>query len=240
MVVFVEALLQKTPMRHALILLAVVGAWSGCRRDVSNQTLDASMPAVDAGPRSESPLPQLADEPLPVRRPAAQPAPVVVLEPERRDAGAPALRAFFISTDPPDASIFVDHIERGRSPLTVDAPASTVWGLLAEMPGYAPAELRVWPEPVPPKTISLTLEALPPPPVDAGVPLASLELDSFPYGYVVLDGQDAGLTPQTVTVTAGTHEVVVMHAMCVMWRESVAVAAGETKQVFARLICGPR
>ena len=155
------------------------------------------------------------------------------------DGGGIEYTTFFITTDPPDASVLINHLDVGRSPLSARLPTRSVWGVSAELPGYQRVEQTVWPKPGQPTTIALRLEPLP---VDAGPPAPSVMtvvVESFPTGAVVLiDREDAGATPLTAQISAQPHEVIVLYAGYLRAIEYIDGGAGETKRVFAKLVPG--
>lgn len=190
--------------------------------------------------------------PMPEPEPAAEVVPEPVAAPEVPDAGEEAiveiaaidageitLSTFFITTDPPDASVFVNHVNLGHSPLFVKVPSRSPWGVIAEMPGYQNAEETVWPKPNQPVNIALRLV---PVVVDAGsapAGMVNVFIDSFPTGaYVLIDREDAGITPLTTQVSAQPHEVIVLYAGYLRGFDFIDAGAGETKRIFLKLVPG--
>ena len=161
---------------------------------------------------------------------------------ETSDAGPPApstWRTFVVQTEPPDAAVSVNHRPVGRSPVTFEAPSNVVWGLILELPGYLPVDLSVWPQPKPADVMRFELKPIPVEPIDAGQPMVTLEVDSFPYGFLMIDDVDAGLTPVTIQVTPGPHDLRVLHAACIQYRVTIDAGPGETRRVFGKLLCWP-
>lgn len=196
--------------------------------------------AVDAG----APRPAAVEEPHDAAVVTAPPEPTepqeFVLETSDAGPAAPSTRrTFVVQTEPPDAVVSLNHHPVGRSPVTFEAPSNVVWGLLLELPGYLPVDLSVWPQPKPADVMRFELKPIPVEPIDAGQPMVTLEVDSFPWGFVLIDDVDAGLAPVTIQVTPGSHEVKVMHAACIQHLETITANPGESRRVFGKLLCWP-
>ncbi len=155
------------------------------------------------------------------------------------DAGQSGMATFFITTDPPDASVFVNHVSLGHSPLFVKVPSRSPWGVIAEMPGYQSAEETVWPKPNQPVNIALRLVPVVADAGPAATGLVSVFIDSFPTGaYVLIDREDAGMTPLSTHVTAQPHDVIVLYAGYLRGFDFIDAGAGETKRIFLKLVPG--
>jgi PEGA domain len=208
---------------RALVLLVLMAA--GC-------TKPPPAPPADVAPAE-------VDEPVPTVRPKRLPPPApptVVVVHEPVDAGDSALTAVRITTEPPDASVSINHRDVGRSPLTVSLSVRSVFGVRAEVPGYEPAEQTLWPGPKRPTELHLTLEPtpLPPAPFDAG--FVALFVESNPMGaWVNIDNVDAGTTPLSTLVTPGPHEVLIFAAGFIAGGEIIDAGPGETVHILRRL-----
>ncbi len=220
--------------RIALVVVFLLAA--GCKRPAAPKVVDGPRDAgavevalkVSAQPASGTPEPG----------PDAGEAPMVA-ELYLADSGAPEVAGFSIATVPPDAAIFVNHFEVGRSPLVLQMPVAATWGISAQLPGYVTQELTVWPRATQPRSLLLKLEPML---VDAGAPVGgtmTVLVESFPTGaYVFIDGVETGVTPLNAVVSAESHEVVALYAAYLRATQYVDGGPGDARKLFFKLVPG--
>ena len=136
-----------------------------------------------------------------------------------------------VTSDPPDATVFIDGQQRGQTPSETPLPPGTV-RVSVTLDGYLSAEDTLTLAPGVAETIHLVLVAEPlPEPVTT-----SLEVLSQPPGATVsVDGQQRGETPLSLSLDPGEHELALTRDGYLENRQSVDLEAGETETVSVAL-----
>jgi hypothetical protein len=233
------------------IVIGVAGMWrlagSGAPRsgEQPQQFTDASMAPVASTPEPtevvDAPVTPARDE-----RQAAEPPPPMpdVTRAAQADAG------LLIHSAPAGATVTIDGIERGVTPVAVRGLDLGTRRVGVNRPGYHAAErLVTLTAERPSRTLDVDLVAVAravrrPAMTAASAPLAvsgSLTVDSRPGGALVsIDGRAAGTTPVTLTAVApGRHTVRLERPGYRTVTTTVDVKAGARARVAARLEGGP-
>jgi serine/threonine-protein kinase len=127
--------------------------------------------------------------------------------------------AAVIMTEPPSASVSIDGVPMGKTPLTRTDLAPGAHSVRLSLEGYAPTEM----------SLQLDAGTLPTPLRFVLQPTASaLQVRSDPPGATVrVDGAVVGITPLSgLSAPAGTHEVELEAQGYRRWKQKVALSAG--------------
>ena len=232
---------------------------TGAAGDPERDAANVAPPPRAAGPTGSAPV-ERAPAPEPVRAPPPAPAPPAgtaappplaeASEPPRLEAGgpppaaapappaapAPAAGWLLVRSEPPGATVTVDGVDRGRTPLALgDMPFDT-YRVEVSREGFRSeaAQLALTPA----ATVgSIQIELQPgddPPPAPV---VGALLVESRPPGArVVIDGREVGTTPTVVSgVAAGTRGLRIELDGYQPWETSVDVPASDQVRVGASL-----
>ncbi len=213
-------------------------------RDWSEATVDgaaADSVAVDSRPSPVPPAPAARDaaaSPLPAARDAvASPSPAAPAAAPARAAETPAAGWLLVRTTPPGASVLVDGVDRGQTPMSLRDVAYGTHRVEIRTSGYEPETHEVSlsaSATVAAISTELSPEAgLPPAPRGRG----SVFVDSRPAGARVLVNDAAvGLTPILVPDLApGTHHLRIERDGYQPWVTTVDVPSADRVRVTASL-----
>ncbi len=144
----------------------------------------------------------------------------------------PQVASITVNTAPPGASVYLDGILRGKTPLTISTNPGT-HNLKISLSGYKTIVTTFSLGAGQRKTMSYTLQRV--------VQYGTLKIDSNPQGAkVYIDGTYKGATPLSISsVRAGTHEVKVIKSGYQTWRENVYVGPNDIARVYATLVPNP-
>ena len=195
----------------------------------------ASSPA--AAPAPPAPLAETPPPPLPAGAPA--PPPLAAPAPPLEAPAPPPARAagwLLVRSEPPGATVTVDGVDRGRTPLALSDMPFDVYRVEVSREGFRSAATQVAltsAATVASIQIELRRGADPPPAPVVG----ALLVESRPPGArVVIDGREVGTTPTVVSdVAAGTRSVRIELDGYRPWEASVDVPASDQVRVGASL-----
>jgi hypothetical protein len=147
--------------------------------------------------------------------------------------------ALLVHSTPAGATVTVDGVARGATPVAVRGLDVGTHAVAISRPGYRGVDRQVVLTPErPSRTLEIELQPLPRA-VPSGAVSAdgSLVVDSRPAGAAVLvDGRRVGVTPLTLKAIApGAHTVRLEHAGYRTVTTTIEVKAGERARVAARL-----
>ena len=197
-------------------------------------------PPVAVSPSPPPPPPAAVSPPPPPPPAAAPPVAPEAAAPEAApavaDAAAPAGGWLLIRTMPPGASVTINGVDHGRTPLALSDMPFDTYRVEVRREGYQPAtrELALAPDATVASTaIELPRAAAPPPEPAAG----GIAVSSRPSGAsVLLDGQEVGITPIVISdVAAGAHDLRIELDGYRPWLASVDVPAADQVRVGASL-----
>ena len=170
--------------------------------------------------------------------PCSAQSPVTVQSP--LPAGMPRTGTLSVTSTPADATVFLDGVEKGITPLTISGVSAGLHQLRLTRQGYedystrvaiwpgktviVPVTLKVHPVPTPVPTT-------PPTPLPTGIPrTGTLSVTSTPADATVfLDGVEKGITPLTITgVSAGLHQLRVTRQGYEEYSATVRIWPGKT------------
>src|SRR5690606_7911511 len=138
---------------------------------------------------------------------------------------APLRASVKIVSEPPEAQVFIDGAAKGTTPLVIPGVEGGEHALRLELDGYAPHTSRFNVEEATPLELRPKLELA-----------ARLEVRSEPErARVRVDGRDVGVTPVSLGVKPGPHEVVVELEGYDPSRLPVEAERGQTHRVQATL-----
>ena len=147
--------------------------------------------------------------------------------------------ALLVHSTPAGATVTVDGVARGATPVAVRGLDVGTHAVAISRPGYRGVERQVVLTPErPSRTLEIELQSLPRAvPPAAVVADGSLVVDSRPAGAAVfVDGRRIGVTPLTLrTIAPGAHTVRLEHAGYRPVTTTIEVKAGERARVAARL-----
>jgi len=169
--------------------------------------------------------------------PVATPVPTPTATPTPEATPTPAVEGTVsVETTPPGATISVDGVVRGTSPLDVPGLALGAHEVKAELKGFAPSteSVELTAEASTPK-LALTLSRTAP-------PVGTMELTSNPPGALIkVDGNPVGRTPlNSYRAKPGKHQVEYALDGYDTWRREVAVREGRKEKVDAFLHAIPK
>lgn len=151
--------------------------------------------------------------------------------PENRDSGNTG--TVTVSTIPAGAAVFLDGVEKGKTPATISGVAPGSHTVKLTLTGYLDdaAAITVSAGQVSPVTVTLKSSE---PAAETG----TVSISSNPAGArVVINLQDMGVTPLMLTnIQAGTYQIQVLHKEYEPWQETISVGAGATTNVAAALV----
>ena len=140
----------------------------------------------------------------------------------------PQVATLIVNTVPSGASVYLDGILRGQSPVTFTANPGT-HKLKLSLSGYKTKIITFTLNSGERRTFNYTLQRI--------VQYGTLKVNSNPQGAkVYIDGTYKGTTPLTISrVRAGTHQIKVKMAGYETWMENVYVSPNGISQVYATL-----
>jgi PKD repeat protein len=144
-----------------------------------------------------------------------------------------------ISSSPPGATVFIDNVVKGITPVTLTDTAAGSHTLLLMRAGYDDYTRNFITEPSTPATIGATLTKSVTGPTTQPTPTyGSVAITSIPSGAsVYLDSLPRGTAPVVIhDVLPGNHEVILVLKGYDEWNEAVSVGSGQTAAVNAILI----
>ena len=194
---------------------------------------DPEPPRVSATPVAGSPEVEAArTRTVRVPSPGAMAAPVV---PE----AVPATGWVLVRTEPPGATVTLDGIGRGQTPVSLRDVSFGTHRLEVSRPGFDTLRREVTvneQETVVPVGVSLTPAGGSPLATGAAAETGSLAIRSRPPGArVTVDGTSAGVTPLDVSLPVGRHQVRIEGDGYQAWVTSIEVTSSEPAQVNASL-----
>ncbi len=139
-----------------------------------------------------------------------------------------------ITTEPEGATVLVNDVALGQTPLRVEGLELDTYELVVERDGFEPeALLAELTEDTPEASFQVALRAEPP----AAPTPAFIQIRSEPAGAVVsIDGRDAGATPTDgVRVSAGSRVIRLTLEGYLPWEDTVRARSGRTVEVAAEL-----
>ncbi len=192
-----------------------------------------SPPAAPA-PLAEMPAPSLAaTSAFPSLAEAPDPPP---LEASGPPPAAPATGWLLVRSEPPGATVTVDGVDRGRTPLALSDVSFDTYRVEVSREGFRSEATQVALTPAAAvASIQIELQrGVDPPPAPV---LGALLVESRPPGArVVIDGREVGTTPTVVAdVVAGTRSVRIELNGYQPWEASVDVPASDQVRVGASL-----
>ncbi len=144
-----------------------------------------------------------------------------------------------ISSIPPGATVYIDNVVKGITPVTLTDTAAGSHTLLLRHSGYDDYTRNFITEPLTPATIGATLTKSITGPTTQPVPsYGSVAITSLPSGAAVyLDGSLRGTAPVVIPdVLPGNHEVILSLGGYNDWNQVVSVGSGQTAAVNAVLV----
>ncbi|KAF1078665.1 PEGA domain-containing protein [Methanogenium sp. MK-MG] len=131
-----------------------------------------------------------------------------------------------VQTTPSGASVYINGIYQGTSPVTVNGIRSGTYTVIAEMPGSESATEVVTVTGGEYRTVTLNLGGN-----------GAITFTSDPSGaFIELDGTIIGTTPHTATdVTPREHQIVIIKNGYYNWRETIDMTGGGTRSIYATL-----
>ncbi len=144
-----------------------------------------------------------------------------------------------ISSIPPGATVYIDNVMKGITPVTLTDTAAGSHTLLLRRSGYDDYTRNFITEPLTPATIGATLTKSITEPTTRPTPsFGSVAITSFPSGAAVfLDDSPRGTAPVVIPdVLPGNHEVILSLRGYNDWNQVVSVGSGQTAAVNAILV----
>ena len=190
-------------------------------------------PPPPPAPRPAPPAPPALAEAAPPPFEAAGPPPAAA---EVAPPAAPAAGWLLVRSEPPGATVTVDGVDRGRTPLALSDMPFDTYRVEVSREGFRSEATQLALTPaatVASIQIELQQGADPPPAPVVG----ALRVESRPPGAtVVIDGREVGTTPTVVSdVAAGTRSVRLELAGYQPWETTVDVPASDQVRVGASL-----
>ena len=147
----------------------------------------------------------------------------------------PQSGAISASTSPSGATISLNGNFQGYSPMTITNLAPATYTILAKLDGYTPVSQYVTVNNGQTSYFSASLSLSPQPQRNTG----DVAITSNPGGaQVIVDGSYRGLTPVTVTLYPGNHNVLLQKSGYNDWTNTVYVNANSYQTVSATLVSG--
>ena len=151
----------------------------------------------------------------------------------------PATGWLLVRTDPPGATVTLDGVGRGRTPLSLRDVSFGTYRLEVSRPGFGTVEREVTvneQETVVPVGVRLVPAGGSSAAADGAAQTGSLAVQSRPPGArVTIDGTSAGVTPFVIALPAGRYQVRIEGDGYQAWVTSVAVTPSERTPVNASL-----
>jgi PKD repeat protein len=148
------------------------------------------------------------------------------------------LQTLAISSTPPGATVFIDNVMKGITPVTLTDTAIGTHHVLLRKTGYDDYTRSIVIEPATPVTVGATLsKSLPestiPPPASSG----SIAITSSPTGAMVfVDGTHRGTTPLILPeIPTGNHHVILSFKGYDDWNHTISVGSGQMAAINAVL-----
>jgi len=145
-----------------------------------------------------------------------------------------------ISSNPPGATVYIDNVVKGITPVTLTDTATGSHTLLLRRSGYDDYTRDFITEPLTPATIGAALtKSITEPTTQPPTPsLGSVAITSMPSGAAVyLDNSLKGTAPVVISdVLPGNHEVILSLRGYNDWNQVVSVGSGQTAAVNAILV----
>jgi PKD repeat protein len=144
-----------------------------------------------------------------------------------------------VSSTPPDATVFIDNVVKGITPVTLTDTATGSHTLLLTRAGYDDYTRDFITEPSTPATIGVTLtKSVTEPTTRPSLSFGSIAITSYPAGATVnLDGRQRGTAPLVIPdVLPGNHEVSLSLQGYDDWSQVVSVGSGQTAAINAILV----
>ena len=241
--------------------LVAAGAGAPARDAAGGAPARASNPAAEASSDTRTaaasvsdtdPVTRPAQEAPPVRSPSAvaeemdQPGTRTVRLPTPRAAVSPALPEvsprtgwLLVRTDPPGATVTLDGVGRGQTPLSLRDVSFGTHRLEVSHAGFGTVQREVTvneQETIVPVGVRLTPARRPAVAAGDAAQMGSLSVQSRPPGaQVTVGGTLVGVTPLVVTLPVGRHQVLIQGDGYQAWMTSAEVTMSERAQVNASL-----
>ena len=168
----------------------------------------------------------------------SSPAVASATPPNQPEADAPT-GWVLIRTDPPGATVMLDGVGRGQTPLSLRDVAFGTHRLEVSRAGFSTVQRDVTvseQDTVVPVGVTLSRAGQPDQAVGASDTTGSLAVRSRPPGAsVTVDGTPAGVTPLVVALPVGRYQVQILGDGYQTWATSVEVTSAERAQVRASL-----
>ena len=244
-----------TPDEPTDRVLGTQGSAEPARRDFSEATVDIPEPVLlpapamaeevpvetETVPPDEPPAPAASSEPAPVPASANRDATLPPPAQEVEDPGV-GFGWLLVKTTPPGATVVVDGVDRGQTPLSLDNIAFGTHRVSVSHAGYG-SEMREVSLSRDNGVASVGIDLVAQRTSSATAPASgSLQVDSRPDGArVMLDGRLVGTTPVVVPdVRTGTHRLRVERDGYQAWVTAVEVPSSDRVRVAASLERMPR
>ncbi|HTY16080.1 MAG TPA: PEGA domain-containing protein [Methanoregulaceae archaeon] len=147
----------------------------------------------------------------------------------------PQSGAISAATSPSGAAISLNGNFQGYSPITIPDLAPGTYTILARLDGYTPVSQYVTVNNGQTSYFSASLSRSPQPQRDTG----DVSVLSTPGGaQIIVDGGYRGVTPMTVTLYPGSHNILLQKSGFVDWTNTVYVTANSFQTVSATLVSG--
>ena len=142
-----------------------------------------------------------------------------------------------IESNPPGATVFIDTIIKGKTPLTLSDTAIGNHRITISMDGYEEYTKNIIVEDAAPLMIEAVLTRSAPQPTTRPPPNGSIAIASIPSGAdVFIDGTQRGITPAVFPeLLPGNHEVTLSFKGYDDWSHIVSVGSGHTAAINAEL-----
>jgi PKD repeat protein len=143
-----------------------------------------------------------------------------------------------VISNPPGATVFIDNVIKGRTPLTLTDTAIGDHRITITMDGYEEFTRNIMVEAATPLTIAALLTRSAPQPTIQPPPNGSIAITSIPFGAeVYIDGQLTGIAPAVFPeIVPGNHQVRLSVKGYDDWSHIVSVGSGRMSAINAELI----
>jgi PKD domain/PEGA domain len=143
-----------------------------------------------------------------------------------------------VTSNPPDAVVYVDNVIKGRTPLTLTDTAIGDHRITITLDGYEEYTRNIIVESRTPLTIAAVLTRIVPQPTTQPPPNGSIAITSIPPGAEVnIDDWQSGITPTIISeILPGNHQVTLSSRGYDNWSHIVSVGSGRMSAINAELV----
>jgi len=144
---------------------------------------------------------------------------------------------FSVTSNPQGATVFIDNVIKGRTPLTLTDTAIGVHRITITMDGYEEYTRNIMVEAATPLTIAAVLIQSVPQPTTQPPHNGSIAITSIPSGAeVYIDGSQRGMAPAIFPeIVPGNHQVTLSSKGFDDWSHIVSVGSGQMAAINAEL-----